>query len=40
MTCHLLKTNNYVTIDDEVFGGWWIGYNISGGLVVIIHSIP
>ena len=24
--------NNYVTIDDEVFGGWWIGYNISGGI--------
>ena len=24
--------NNYVTIDDEVFGGWWIGYNGSGGI--------
>lgn len=24
--------NNYVTIDDEVFGGWWIGYSISGGI--------
>ena len=24
--------NNYVTIDDEVFGGWWIGYNNSGGI--------
>ena len=24
--------NNYVTIDDEVFGGWWIGYNSSGGI--------
>ena len=24
--------NNYVTIDNEVFGGWWIGYNGSGGI--------
>jgi len=24
--------NNYVRIDDEVFGGWWIGYNASGGI--------
>ncbi len=24
--------NNYATIADEVFGGWWIGYNSTGGI--------